>query len=101
MDVDNLSQFNSNEFFRLLGFYVLRCRTVLKLSIEQLANETQISPLTIEQIEIGRHRLANNELRRLITALSLDESEILNIAKITQVQSIIDVSRELNANFPQ
>lgn len=101
MDIVNLSQYNSNEFFKLLGLYIQQCRANLKLSVDELSVKTQVSPGIIEQIELGQHTLTDDELMILVETMLLDESEILNLAKITQVQNIIEVSRVLNANFPQ
>ncbi len=100
MNIENLCQFNSNLFLKMLGNYIQLCRNGLRLSIHEVSVKTHLSTEKLEQIEKGQYLLNDAELMTIIDRLSLDQSEIMNMAKITQVQEIIQVTRELNANFP-
>ncbi|MCC2678593.1 MAG: hypothetical protein K0R29_1169 [Pseudobdellovibrio sp.] len=100
MNIENLSQYNSSRFLKLLGLYIQQRRQELKLTAQEAANKSQLNLVTFEKIESGQHQLTDNELVMLADRLYLSELEILNLAKITQVQEIIEMTRELNANYP-
>ena len=102
MEIDNLCQFNSKHFFQLFGLYVQSVRESFQITHQQLAaNSCNFTDLDLKKIEAGEYILQNEELRILIDQLLLDETEILNLAKITQVQSIIELNREINEHFPR
>jgi len=100
MNLENLSQYNSNRFLKLLGLYIQQRRRELNLSSQEAAAKSHLSHDVFEQIELGLYQLSEDELFMLADRLYLSESEVLNLAKITQVQEIIEVTKELNANFP-
>jgi cyanate lyase len=102
VNIENLSQYNPPQFLKLFGLYVQERRREFKLTLENLSASTGFVPVfSLEQIESGTHALTNEELSVLIETLSLDVTDIYNLAKITQVQSLVEVSRELNERFPR
>jgi len=102
VNIENLCQFNPTRFLKLFGLYVRQSRLNCNLTLEELALNTGfISPLLLAEIELGRYAINNAELSKLIEALFLNDSEILNLAKITQVQNLLEVSKELNEHFPR
>lgn len=101
MNLDNLCQFNSDLFLELLGKYICQRRMELRLSLQDASEFLQLSAAEFEQIEKGQFLLKDHHLLLIIPALSLDESEILNLAKITQVRQIMEVTKELDAGFPR
>lgn len=101
MNLENLTQYNADQFFRMLGNLIQQRRNELKLSIEGISEATGLTIKLLEQLESGSPSLQEEQLRRLLILLSVHETDLLKIAKITQVQNIMDVTRELNAKFPE
>jgi hypothetical protein len=101
MNIENLCQYNSGQFLKLLGLYIQQRRCEMSLTVTEAALIVQMSEQELRQIELGQHDLNDDQLLTLTDRLYLAESEILNLARITQVQEIIQVTRELNANYPR
>jgi hypothetical protein len=101
VNIDNLSQYNSSQFLKLFGLYIEQRRLSFNLSVEDLVLNTPfLSSEALKEIEAGTHPLSDEQLAAIIEILNLDESDLLNLAKITQVQSLVEISKELNEHFP-
>jgi len=102
VNINNLSQFNPPEFFKLLGLYIKLRRTELNLSLGELSSKVEkLTSDQLAQIESGSLRISDEELAVLNQYLCLDSGELLNIAKITQVKKIMEINREINEHFPK
>ena len=102
MNVENLTQYNSIQFLRLFGLYVKKQRILFDLTLEELSAITNVLATdTLSQIEDGLYLFTELEFQTLVEQLKMEEIEILNLAKITQVQSIMELSREINEHFPK
>ena len=97
MDLANLAQFDQEMFFKLFGFYLKDSRMKLNRSVDDVAQLSQmLSPDDIVLIEAGLKNISQAEFNVLCETLTLDSAEIFNLAKITQVQYLINVLKETN-----
>jgi transcriptional regulator with XRE-family HTH domain len=72
-------------FQRALGFAVKARRDELKLTQEQLANDTYLHQRWISNVETGKRNPSYASLRRLATGLDLMTSEL--IARAEQIEA--------------
>lgn len=101
MNLENLTQYNADHFYEMLGHLINLRRTELTLSLESFSESTGLGVKKLELIEKGQQILHDEELLLIAGILKLDETDLLKIAKITQVQKIMEITRELNAKFPE
>jgi len=102
VNISNLNQFNPPKFFKLLGHYIKRRRTDLNLSLDDLSFKVKtLTSTQLSQIESGSLPISDEEFYLLDQYLFLEPEELLNIAKITQVQKIMEINREINDLFPK
>ena len=101
MDVENLNQFNKRLFKKYLGIYIQQRRVQLKLSIEQLATATSLSDKKIKLLESGQGQVSQEIFDILCKFLQLDPIELINIGKITQIQHIMDMYKEIDEHYPR
>lgn len=100
--LENFSQFNADLFYKLFGNYVRQKRSSLNLSFEDLSAKIyEFSSEDLKLIEAGSKTLTENQFNLLTEELKLDPSEVLNISRITQVQQIMELSREINELYPK
>ncbi len=100
LDLENLSQFNKRLFKKYLGIYISQRRADLKISLTQASSAALISEKEFKSIEAGQTKLSQNLFDRLCFAFDLDPQEIVNIGKVTQVQHILEVCKELDELTP-
>lgn len=101
MDLENLSQFNKRLFKKFLGVYVKERRQQLDISVEQLAASMKFTVKDLKLIESGQKQLNQNVFDLLCNYLELDPSELINIGKVTQVQHIMDIYKEIDEHYPR
>ena len=101
MNLENLTQFDKRRFKKLLGLYVHDTRVKLQWSIEHLAGLLEMAPAEIRKIEAGQKSLNQSEFESLSYVMALDSTELNNIAKITQVQNLMSVYKEISEHFPK
>lgn len=101
MDLENLTQFDKRKFKELFGLRIQEIRTSLNWTSAELAAHLNIPETDIPLIEAGNKTLSQDAFDYLREALTIDEKDILNIAKITQVQMLMEVYRELNEQYPK
>lgn len=100
MNLSNLMQFDQEQFLKLFGVYLRDCRKNRGLSVEQFAKILKmLSPDEVIQLEMGLKTLSEVEFNLLCDSLNLDKKEIINIAKITQVQYLFSMQKEINAEL--
>lgn len=102
MDLENLNQYNKKLFKKFFGIYIKSRRESLGISLEDLTKSMSLKDTkTLKLIEAGTKPITQEELDLFCYYLSLDPQELLNIGKITQVQNIIDVYREIDELYPK
>ncbi|MBC7465663.1 MAG: hypothetical protein H7256_06680 [Bdellovibrio sp.] len=73
----------------------------MELTTEQLSEITQLSEKEIKLIEVGRHQITHQIFDTLRVCLELDPNELINIGKITQVQNIMNLYKEIDEHYPR
>jgi ribosome-binding protein aMBF1 (putative translation factor) len=101
MDLENLTQYDKPKFKEMFGLYVQETRNAMKWSEQELAKHLNLPVSDIGLIEAGQKTLSQDSFDYLRLSLNLDENEILNIARITQVQMLLEVYREINEQYPK
>ena len=97
----SLNQFDKRLFNKFFGNYVKNSRLQVGYSLEQLSQKIQsIDVKNLKLIECGRARLDQDDLDLLCIHLQLDHQELLNIARMIQVQSLLGIYEEINSNYP-
>lgn len=93
MNLDSLIYYDKKQFRRLLGIYVREQRQAFGISKKTLSARLHVSPTVIASVENGTRKLTQELFADLITALTLDESKILEISKITEAQYLLEIYR--------
>jgi hypothetical protein len=101
MDLENLSQFNKRLFKKFLGVYVKTRRTELKLSVEKISESMNISVKEFKNIESGQWRMNQYVFDSLSYHLAFDPNELVNICRVTQIQHIMNVCKEIDELYPR
>jgi ribosome-binding protein aMBF1 (putative translation factor) len=101
MDLATLTQFNPKMFKKLLGIYVKRRREELNITFEQLADPLDLTTKDVKLIESGQGKLNQNILNLLSYYLQFESSELENICRVTQIQSILEVYEVLYEHYPK
>ncbi len=94
-------QFDKRKFKKLFGLYVKETRQALSWSTEQAAEHLKLSGSEIRQLESGQKTLTQDSFDQLRYALSLNDQDILDIAKITQAEMLMGFHREINEHYPK
>lgn len=95
MNLAKLEQFNKHQFRKMLGLYAAEQR--LKSSSNtffQKINKNALNPNILESFESGNLGLDQSLFQTLVDLYQLNQEEILNISRLTQVEFIFDVFRE-------
>ena len=101
MELDNLTQYDKRSFKKLLGLYAQETRLAYGWTLEETAERLKLPVAELKQIEAGQKTLSQTAFDYLRLSLNLDEQDLINIGRITQVQNLMDVYREINAQFPK
>lgn len=101
MDLENLNQYNKRLFKKFFGIYVKERRTQLKLSLEQLCQYVGMNIKSLKAVEAGQKQISQQDFDLICYHLSLDPQELVNIGKITQVQNILNVYKEIDELYPK
>lgn len=102
MNLENLTQFNKKHFKKFLGLYIKERRVFLDLTENQVSEWMGFSSSkTLRSIESGQKNLSQSEFDHLCYILDLNQTELLSLGKITQVQNILDLYREIDAQYPK
>jgi transcriptional regulator with XRE-family HTH domain len=102
MDLENLNQFNKKLFKKFFGIYIKEKRIELDLTHEKLAEMMgDLDVKSIKSIETGQKAISQKDLDLFCYYLQLDQQELINIGRITQVQNILDFVKETDAFYPR
>lgn len=101
MDLEKLVQFNKREFYRLFGNYIKHQRQTLALDFRHVSSLTGLPEQDLKLIECGKKKLSQAHLLALKGSLQLDDAELINLTRITQIDYILSVSKELDEFFPR
>ncbi|MFZ3228955.1 MAG: helix-turn-helix transcriptional regulator [Pseudobdellovibrio sp.] len=101
MELETLGQFNKRLFKKFLGVYINKRRLQLNLSIEKVSELVCLSVKDIKSIESGIRALTQKQFELFCYLLKLDSAELNNMCKITQVNHIMGVYREIDEFFPR
>lgn len=102
MELENLNQFDEALFNKYFGTYIKEQRLKLGCSYDELSDKIfTMDPQSIELIESGNRFITKHEFDSLCTSLELDPQVLINIGRLTQVRSLIDVYMETNEHYPK
>ena len=101
MTLENLTQYDKPKFKELLGLYVKETRQSLKWTEQELAAHLNLPTCDILQIEAGKKTLTQDAFDYLRLSLNLNENDLSDIARITQVQMLMEFYREINEQYPK
>lgn len=97
MDLQKLTQYNEKLFFKYLGHYIAQKRQQFKLSLSELFENNELfDAYKLKSIESGELMLSQIEFDDIVDFFELDPSELLNIAKLTQVNYILELHSEID-----
>lgn len=97
MLLSELTQFDRDQFFKLLGVHLRDKRLKLKYSHEQFAALTGLfTAEEIIQIEYGVKNLSQEQFDCLRLQLNLDHEYLRQIGKLTQAQYLVDFFKVSN-----
>ena len=100
MILESLNQFNRRQFKRYFGLYMKRQRAELNFTAEYVAYLADIEVQDLKSIESGKKSMSQTEFDSICKYLYLDSVEIRNICKITQVQNLMNVLKEIDGLYP-
>lgn len=102
MNIENLNQFNKRLFNKYFGNYIKERRLQLGYSIEDLLKKNPtLNREAIKLIESGRRPVSQIEFDLLVDILALDQQELTNIVKLTQINKLLNIYMEINENYPK
>lgn len=86
----------------MFGNYVKLRRNLLNKSLHEMAESLGLQDFRqLKLIEAGQKKISQEEFELLCHCLDLDPYELANIAKITQVQEILNFYKEVDALYPK
>ncbi|OQW53405.1 MAG: hypothetical protein A4S09_07335 [Proteobacteria bacterium SG_bin7] len=86
MNLDSLGYYDNKQFRRLFGIYAKEQRMARGISQRTLSERVKVNPSAIASIENGTRKLRQELLSALVDALSLEDSKIIDISKVTEAQ---------------
>lgn len=100
MQIARLSAFNKRFFKKILGRHISRKRQLLGRSCEEIADLLGLTPRSVRLIEAGHKNISQEQFEFFVNYLSLDEDELIAMSKITHVQYLMDIYKEIDENYP-
>lgn len=100
MLLNKLSNFNKKDFNKLFGLYIKRRRIELGLKETDLALLTDLNLKEISLLETGRKKISEPLFETLFNVLQMDQNEVIELSKITQVQYLINLFKVIDENYP-
>lgn len=100
MQIDKLSSFNERFFKKILGLQIQQKRHELGYSYEHVADLLGLTPKTVKMIENGQKGVTQNLFELLIDVFKLEPSDLLEMSRITHVQYVMCLYKEIDENFP-
>lgn len=101
MLISNLAVFDIKLFRKMFGLLVRQYRLKNHLTFTELATTLNLTEKKIQQIELGKHKLSQDQFELICEVANLDKEKIFNIYKITHVDYLMKVYRTLDENYPK
>ncbi len=98
MDLHTLEQFNTASFRQMLGIHAKQSR--FKMGASHFKKNLILQDIDYDQInkfELGKLQLCNKSFQSMLKLYNLNINDVLQIAKLTQIEFIFSIFRELNA----
>jgi len=80
--------------------HIKQKRESLGLSKEDLAQRLRVNISTYSKMEAGRLRFNENLFEEIIPILQIDEEDLLEICRISNIAYANEISKELSPNYP-
>ncbi len=93
MNLNSLDYYDKKQFRRLLGVYVKEQRLARGISQKTLSKRIKVTPSVVGSIENGTRKLTQELLSDLVDVLTLEDSKIFDISKITEAQYLLELYR--------
>lgn len=100
MQIDKLSSFNKRFFKKILGLQIQQKRHELGYSHEFVSDLLGLTPKAIKMIESGQKCVTQDLFELLIEVFKIDSDELLEMSRITHVQYLMSLYKEIDENFP-
>lgn len=100
MQIDKLSSFNKRFFKKILGLQIQCKRHELDYTHEHVADLLGLSPKAVKMIENGQKSITQDLFETLIDVFRLEPNELLEMSRITHVQYLMSLYKEIDENFP-
>lgn len=90
-----------NRYVRFyLSMHIRLKREAQGLSVAAMATELGLSEQSYNKIEAGRMRLSEELLQNIIRILTLEEEDLLEICRISNIAYANSIAKELSPNYP-
>lgn len=83
-----------------LSMHIKQKRESLGISKEDLAQQLRINIGTYSKMESGRLRFNENVFEEIIPLLQINEEDLLEICRISNIAYANEISKELSPNYP-
>ncbi len=100
MQLEKLSVFNKRLFQKIVGLHIKQKREKFGYSREQIAELASQTPKSLQMIESGQKNLTQEQFEFFIGYFSIQTSELKEMSRITHVQYLMDVYKEIDEDFP-
>ena len=100
MQIDKLSSFNKRFFKKILGLQIQQKRHEFGYSYEHVAGLLGLTAKTVKMIESGQKGVTQDLFELLIEVFKLEPNELLEMSRITHVQYLMSLYKEIDENFP-
>lgn len=100
VQIDKLSSFNKRFFKKIFGLQIKRRREELGYSLEYVAELLGLTSRTFKMIEAGQKNISQHDFEALVDTFNLDSTELLEMSRITHVQYLMSLYKEIDENFP-
>lgn len=100
MQIDKLSSFNKQFFQRIVGLRIKQKRETLGFTRAHIAGLMALTPKALQMIETGQKNLTQEHFEFFVSYFSLDPNELQEMSRITHVQYLMDVYKEIDEDFP-
>ncbi|MBL7542928.1 MAG: hypothetical protein JNL11_03885 [Bdellovibrionaceae bacterium] len=100
MQIDKLSSFNKRFFKKILGLHISQKRREMCRSYEDVSLATGLSPRVLRMIETGHKNLSQEQFDFFISYFELDSNSLIEMSRITHVQYLMSLYKEIDENYP-
>lgn len=100
MQIDKLSGFNKRFFSKIFGLQIRQKRQEFGYSCEYVSEQLGLTTKVLKLIESGQKTVSQEQFELFRDHFKLNSNDLLELSRITHVQYMMALYKEIDANFP-